>query len=183
MARLPYLTKADLAPADYDLLARDINLSRLLAHSPQAARRIGAVAQWVRFESRLDPRLRELALLQVGYLARSPYEYSHHVKIARDFGVADDEIRAVAAETAGVVTTLEPLARLVLMAAREMTSGTAMAAATFAALQAQLDSERLLDLVATIAFYVGIVRLLGSLAIDVEPEYQRYLDEFPLPPA
>jgi hypothetical protein len=28
-----------------------------------------------------------------------------------------------------------------------------------------------------------VVRLLGSLQIDVEPEYQPYLDEFPLPPA
>jgi hypothetical protein len=65
--------------------------------------------------------------------------------------------------------------------AREMMNGTAMAAATFTALQAQLDNERLLDLIATIAIHVGIVRLLGSLAIDVEPEYQRYLDEFPLP--
>jgi alkylhydroperoxidase family enzyme len=183
MARLPYVTKADLAPADHDLLASGINLSGLLAHSPNAARRITAFARWVRFESRLDPRLRELALLQVGYLARSPYEYSHHIKIARDFGVGDDEIRAVAAETAGGATALEPLAKLVLTAAREMTSGTAMAAATFAALQASLDNERMLDLTATIAIYVGIVRLLGSLAIDVEPEYQRYLDEFPLPPA
>jgi alkylhydroperoxidase family enzyme len=181
MARLRYLTTADLAPGDHDLLARGLNLSGLLAHSPQAARRINAFAQWVRFESRLDGRLRELALLQVGYLARSPYEYSHHIKIARDFGVGDDEIRAVAAETEGRETSLEPLAKLVLRAAREMTSGTAMAAETFAALQAELDEERLLDLVATIAIYVGIVRLLGSLAIDVEPEYQPYLDEFPLP--
>ena len=54
--------------------------------------------------------------------------------------------------------------------------------AAFAALAADFDSERLVDLVITISFYNAVVRLLGSLEIDVEPEYQPYLDEFPLPP-
>jgi hypothetical protein len=49
------------------------------------------------------------------------------------------------------------------------------------ALAADFDTERLVDLVITISFYNAVVRLLGSLAIDVEPEYQRYLEEFPLP--
>jgi hypothetical protein len=32
-----------------------------------------------------------------------------------------------------------------------------------------------------IAFYNGVVRLLGSLEIDVEDSYAPYLEEFPLP--
>ena len=66
-----------------------------------ATRAWHAVARYIRHESRLDPRLRELAILQVGYLERSPYEYSHHVKIGREFGVTDDDIRAIADETEG----------------------------------------------------------------------------------
>src|SRR4030095_9462732 len=38
MARFKYLTKADLAPENRDLLARDIALDRILAHSPAAPR-------------------------------------------------------------------------------------------------------------------------------------------------
>ncbi len=64
-----------------------------------------------------------------------------------------------------------------------MTSEGAIAQGTFAALARELDNERLVDLVITISFYNAVVRLLASLAIDVEPEYQPYLDEFPLPPA
>ena len=41
--------------------------------------------------------------------------------------------------------------------------------------------EQVIDLSLTIAFYCGVVRLLATLQIDVEPEYQPYLDEFPLP--
>ena len=181
MARLPYLDKSDLAPENQDLLARNINLVRALVHSPDGARAFAALAGFIRFKSRLDPRLRELAILQVGYLARSPYEYSHHVKIGREFGVSDGDLRALAEESAGRPSALEPLAKAVLRAAREMTRELAISDATFAALRAELDNECLVDLVMTIAVYNGVVRLLATLQIDVEPEYRRYLEEFPLP--
>jgi len=183
MARLPYLTKADLAPDDQDVLERDINLNRILAHSPKAARAFGRLGGFIRFQSKLDPRLRELAILQVGYLARSPYEYSHHIKLGREFGVSDDDIRAIAEEAAGRPTSLEPLARAVLSAARQLTSGLTVATDTFAELSTALGDELLLDLIMTISFYNGVVRLLGAVEMDVEPEYLHYLEEFPLPPA
>ena len=60
-------------------------------------------------------------------------------------------------------------------------AGPGIAEATIEALKAHLDNELLVDLTVTIAFYCAVVRVLSSLAIDVEPEYQPYLDEFPLP--
>jgi alkylhydroperoxidase family enzyme len=181
MARVPYLDKSDLAPEDQELLKRNITLHRALANSPNGLRAFGRLGEFIRHKSRLDPRLRELAILQVGWLARAPYEWSHHVKIGRDFGVTDDDIRALIEETQGKSSRLEPLAKLVLNAAREMTNDLLISDATFAALRKDLDNERLVDLVITISFYNAVVRLLGSLQIDVEPEYQRYLEEFPLP--
>ena len=181
MARLPYLDRSDLQPEFQDLLDRNINLYRLLAHSPVAAKAWQPFAHFVRHESRLDPRLRELAILQVGYLERSAYEYSHHLKIGRDYGVSDDDIRAIAEETAGRPSTLDPLSKAVLRAAREMTNGLAMSDATFAELEKALGREKLIDLAMAIAFYNGVVRLLGTLQIDVEPEYQQYLAQHPLP--
>jgi alkylhydroperoxidase family enzyme len=179
MARVPYLDKSDLAPENEDLLARNITLHRALAHSPNGLRAFGGLGQFIRHRSRLDPRLRELAILQVGYLARAPYEWSHHVKIGREFGVTDEDIRALIAETEERPSQLEPIAKHVLKAAREMTNDLAITQATFAALAAHLDNEHLVDLVITISFYNAVVRLLASLAIDVEPEYQKYLEAFP----
>ena len=181
MARLPYLDRSDLAPEFQDLLKRAINLNRALAHSPNAARAFNGVGNFIRHGSRLDPRLREMAILQVGYLARSPYEYSHHVKIGRDFGVSDDDIRAITDESEGRPSKLEPLATAVLRAAREMTIDLAISDRTFAELRQDLDNEHLTDLVLTISFYNAVVRVLATLQIDVEPDYLKYLDEFPLP--
>ncbi|MGA8550110.1 MAG: carboxymuconolactone decarboxylase family protein [Stellaceae bacterium] len=181
MARLPYLDKSDLLPKHQDLLARNINLYRLLAHSPRAARSHNTLARFIRDGSRLDPRLRQMAILQVGYVTRSAYEYSHHIRISREFGVSDDDIRAIAAETAGHPTGLDPLTRAVLSAARELTLDVSLGDDTFAALRQGLDPERLTDLVITIGHYNGLVRLIAAMRIDVEDDYLPYLDQFPLP--
>jgi alkylhydroperoxidase family enzyme len=181
MARLPYLDRSDLLPEHQDLLARNLNLYRVLAHSPRAARSLNTLARYIRDGSRLDPRLRELAILQVGYLTGSAWIFSHHVRIAREVGVADKDIRAVAEETAGRPTELDPLAQAALRGAREMTRDLGMSDESFAALAAALDKERLTDLVMTIAFYNGLIRLLAAMQVEVEEEYLPYLDEFPLP--
>lgn len=181
MARVPYLEQSDLPPEHRDILARPIALNRAMANSPNAARAVTGLAMYIRHKSKLDPRLRELAILQVGYLAKSPYEYSHHVKIGREFGVTDDEIRAIGEETAGRPTKLDILSRTVLRAAREMTADLAMSDATFATLEKALGRENVIDLTLAIAFYNGVVRMLGTLQIDVEPEYQTYLEQHPLP--
>ena len=140
------------------------------------------LAMYIRHKSKLDPRLRELAILQVGYLAKSPYEYSHHVKIGREFGVTDDDIRAIGEETAGRPTKLDALSKTVLRAAREMTTDLAMSDADLRRRwKRRSAASRSSISTLAIAFYNAVVRLLGTLQIDVEPEYQQYLEEHPLP--
>ena len=181
MARVPYLEQSDLAEADRDLLNRPIALFKALVHSPKAARAFSGLGGYIRHGSKLDPRLREMAILQVGWLARSPYEWSHHVKLGHDFGVTDTDIRALIDDTAGKPTALDALTRDVLKGAREITADGEMAASTFASLQTALGNEQVVDLTITIAFYCAVVRVLGTLRIDVEPDYQPYLDRWPLP--
>ena len=181
MARVPYLEPTDLSPENRDLLARNINLYKALVNSPDCTRNFLGLAKYIRFHSRVDPRLREMAILQVGYLARSPYEYSHHIKIGREFGVTDADIQAIVAETNGQATDLPPLAKAVLRAARELTAQPQLSDATFAELRKGFDNEQMVDLLMTISFYAAVVRLLAALQIDVESDYQPYLEQFPLP--
>jgi len=181
MARVPYLEAGDLPPEQQDLLKRPIALFKALVNSPNAARAFSGLGQYIRYGSKLDPRLRELAILQVGWLARSPYEWSHHVKIGRDFGVTDGDIRGLIDDTDGRPTQLDDLSRAVLRAAREMTRNGAMGEASFATLQQALGNEQVVDLTLTIAFYNAMVRVLATLQIDVEDDYMPYLRQFPLP--
>ncbi len=180
MARLPYLDVADLAPGDKDLLKRPINLHRQLVYSPGMARAFGTMGEYIRHGSTLDPRLRELAILQVGWTARSPYEWSHHVKIGFDFDVTEDDVRALIADSAGMDAALGAVECAVLAAARHLTIEAALTDVLFDALRPHFSDTDLVELLVVIGFYACVVRVLASLEIDVEPEYQPYLDRFPL---
>jgi alkylhydroperoxidase family enzyme len=139
------------------------------------------VGNFIRFKSKLNPRLRELAILQVGWLEKSEYEFTHHVKIGKEFGVTDDDITALMAETEGIQSRLEPLERAILKGAREMARDIEMSMTTFAEIKRHLSNEEMVDLVLTIAFYCAVVRVLATMKIDNEPHYKEVLKQYPMP--
>ena len=144
MARVEYLSKSDLRTQDQDMLARDINIVRLLAHSPGMARHLLETALYVRNHSPLDARLREMAIIQVGYAM-------HHIELTHEFGVSDEDIRAIADATAGRPTPLPALDKAVLQAARDISLGGDVDDESFAVLRAGFNTECLVDLIATIS--------------------------------
>src|SRR6266478_5184789 len=157
MARLPYLEADQVAPEYRDMLKRNTNLHKLLVNSPDMAKAFNGVGNFIRFKSKLDPRLRELAILQVGWLERSEYEFTHHVKIGKEFGVTDEDIQDLLAETEGKPSKLEPLAKK------------------------SLSNEHMTDLVLIIAHYCAVVRVLATMKIDNEPYYKEVLQQYPIP--
>ena len=170
-----------IAPEYRDMLKRNTNLHKLLVNSPEMARAFNGIGGYIRFKSKLDPRLRELAILQVGWMEKSEYEFTHHVKIGREFGVTDEDIAGLMAETEGKPSKLEPLAKAILKGAREMVRELAMSDATFAEIKKDLSDEHMVDLVLTIAFYCGVVRVLATMKIDNEPYYKEVLQQYPIP--
>ncbi len=181
MARLPYFDAEQLPPEHKELLKRPINLTRLLVNSPGMARAFHGIGNYIRHKSTLDPRLRELAILQVGWMERSEYEFTHHVKIGKEFGVTDDDIQGLFLETEGKPSKLDTLTRTVLKGAREMVRDIGMSDTTFAEIKKHLSDEHMTDLVLTIAFYCGVVRVLATMKIDNEPQYKEVLKQYPIP--
>ncbi|HUK59110.1 MAG TPA: carboxymuconolactone decarboxylase family protein [Stellaceae bacterium] len=172
MARVKYV----------DIAQGALNIRRALANSTGAGPAHTALAMAIRNKCRLDPRLREMAILQVGYAARCAYEWVHHCEIAQEFGVSAADIKALADDDAGKTTTLDPLTRAVLRAAREMTKDCAISDPTFAQLKERLSDEEIVDLVIAVGVYNSTVRVLESLKVDLEPECRHFLEAFPLPP-
>ncbi|MDP2334202.1 MAG: carboxymuconolactone decarboxylase family protein [Reyranella sp.] len=181
MARLPYLEADQVAPEYRDMLKRNTNLHKLLVNSPDMAKAFNGIGNFIRFKSKLDPHLRELAILQVGWMEKSEYEFTHHVKIGKEFGVTDADIQALMDETAGKPTKLEPLVKAILKGAREMVRDLGMSDATFAEIKKDLSNEHMTDLVLTIAFYCAVVRVLATMKIDNEPHYKEVLQQYPIP--
>jgi alkylhydroperoxidase family enzyme len=180
MARVPYINQSEL-PAEYrDLLTRPANVFRALANSPDLLRSYMQFGMWMRTQCALDPRLRELAILQVGYMMKNEYEYSHHLKIARDYGVTEEDIRALIASNEGKPNELGEVERLVLAASQQMTDNGTITDEVWAALSNHLDVARIVELVMIVTFYGCNARVLSTLQVDLEPEYEHYLAAFPL---
>lgn len=182
MPRLPMLSPEDLHQADRDVLQRPFDLWRVMANSPGTSRRFQALAGHLWNECAVERRTLELVILQVGYLARVPYEWVHHIRLGLANGLRPVDVDAIGAETRGAGSHLPPHEKIALRAAREM-SGGSIGAATFERLSEHYAPHQIVDLVTTIALYCGVVRLLPSLGIEVEPEYAAVLQAYPLPTA
>ena len=153
-----------------------LNIFRALSHSPEAMRRFMKFGSYFLEEGKLDPNLRELAILRAGLLCGARYEFSHHVEFARRAGLSDDEIRGVA----------DPLARKslytpqqfsVLKYAGELTQDARVAEATYAECASFLSDEQLVELTLVVGFYNMVSRALNALEIEPEPHYRKLLDE------
>lgn len=179
MSRVRQLDLADLPEADRDVLARPINLYRVLAHVPEAARRYRELGRWIRFESQMDPRLRELVILQVGVVTGNAYESTHHVHIGATCGVSPADVAGVLLETRGGGSQFTEHEQAVLRATRQLTVDARIDEATWSALRARMSDAELVELTTVVAFYAMTIRVLAALQPDVEPEYLPYLDQLP----
>jgi hypothetical protein len=97
-----------------------------------------------------------------------------------DFGVVPDDIEAMRAHAAGQPTSLGELDRTALDAAREMTDLGRVERETWNALTSLIGVPQTVELAFVAAYYAMVTRMLATLEVDVEPEYQGYLDRFPL---
>jgi len=72
-----------------------VNLLRTALHHPPVGRIIGDTIDALVLSGVLDARLREIAILRVGWRIGAAYEWGNHYPLARRIGLTDDEITAV----------------------------------------------------------------------------------------
>jgi 4-carboxymuconolactone decarboxylase len=142
-----------------------LNIFRAMSHSPVAMRRFMKFGSYFLGEGKLDPKLRELAILRAGYLCRAPYEFSQHVSFGRRVGLSDSQIRGVAEPN---VALFDPQQMAVLAYAGELTSESRVSDATFAAASSFLNEEEIVELTMVTSFYNMVSRTLNALQVDID---------------
>jgi uncharacterized peroxidase-related enzyme len=178
MARLPYLEREQLPELERDIFDDLIrqrggigNIFRVMAHSPLLLRRMLYFSDGLRNRTRLDPRLRELAIMTVGRLTECEYEYVHHQAFARRVGVRPEQVERLAAWESDPAFNAQE--RAVIRYASEVTQQVRVSDATFAALREFFDEEQIVELTLNIGFYNMVVRFLLPLQVDLEPEARK----------
>lgn len=179
MARLPFVDRDSLPPDVREKVRGNTNVTRMMNHSPMVSHHSGNIAAYIK-TSKVDPRLRELAIIQVGYSAPQKYEYARHIEVGLASGVTDADLKAIREETAGRPSNIDPVAKIVLRAAREMTNGISVSDATFADLRQHFNNEQLVDLIFATANYIGVCRVLETFQVDLEPTTQAFYDRYPI---
>jgi alkylhydroperoxidase family enzyme len=132
----------------------------------------------VRKQTTVPPVLRELVILRIAVLNRAAFEFDEHVPHARQAGIPDAKIEAVKrwrveaqADDRTPAATADPFTadeRLVLELADAMTRDIEVPDALMARIAARFDSRGVLEIVATVAAYNMVSRLLVALRIRHE---------------
>lgn len=173
-SRMPFLTDRDALPADqrhnYDRIAD----SRggvpgpfgVLLNSPEIGGRIGHLGAYVRFEGELADDDRELAILATARAFDCAFEWAAHVPIAREAGVREAAIDAVAEEAD--LGDLADRERLIVRYARQLLGEHAVPDGLFERVKGAFGESGITELTATIGYYSMIACVLN--AFEVLPE-------------
>jgi alkylhydroperoxidase family enzyme len=150
-----------------EALARlpDLNIFKTLAHAETAFRPFLRFGGAILGQLELDPKLRELAILQVARDAEAEYEWVQHAAIARTVGVPDEQIGAV---ERGELDTLEEPERAVLELAAAIVAGPRVPDELFDRVRAHLDDRRIVELLLTVGDYLMLARVMTVLEIEID---------------
>ena len=161
-------TRPELAEIEARILAERGRISLLyqvLLNSGPIAAGWERLLTAVRNESSVPADLRELAILRVAVLNGASFEFEAHVPHALRAGVPEAKIGALRAE--GLLgEPFGPTEQLVLTLTDAMTRGIRVPDELMARLQARYDARGLVELVATVAAYNMVSRLLVALNIS-----------------
>ena len=171
MARLPNVNRDDLKPEDqqyFDEIVGSRGSVRgpygILLHSPQLAARVAHTGTFVRFEFDVPEALKELVIITTAREVTSQYEFSAHARLAREAGVSEETIQAVAKGTApqGLSGDEEILVRYT----KELVGNHKISDATFNAVKDRFGVQDTVNFTGLIGHYLLVGQIL--LAFDVE---------------
>ena len=147
---------------------RILNIFRTLIRHPDLYRRWMPFGNHVLFKSSLPPRERELAILRVGWLCRSAYEFHQHTRVGKAAGLSDADIERV--KTGPRDSAWTPAERVLLQAVDELHADQFVTDATWKALGSHFSEHQLIDLVFAVGQYTMVSMALNTLGVQIEDE-------------
>ena len=180
MARVGYVATAEAQGDAREVFAKlesrgsDIlNLNRVLAHSPNTLRNFMRLGNSLLSHGLLPPALRELAILRVAQMTGASYEWAHHVPIARQVGVSEEQVAGLTNWRTS--PHFDERERALLHYVENVTLEVAVPNEVFREARAHLSEAELVELTLVAGYWGMVARLLVALEIDLEPPYLRYL--------
>ena len=179
MVKIPLATDAELTPELREVIDRlpPLNIFRVLANAPANLKPFVDWGLSLLFQTELDARDREIAILRVAHVTRSKYEWHQHATIARRVGVTEEQIAAVAVN--GPVTSLGADGNLLCRVADEISRDVRLSDDALAAILQRYGKRQAVELILNVSHFNMVSRILESLRVEIETE--NVLEKNPLP--
>ena len=161
MALLPYGRDELLGNAPVKL-----NVARMIANSEAVSKPFAKLATTLVLHAKLDPKLREIAILRTAKVSRSVYEWTQHVPMAKHVGVTDAQVAAM--DNWQGAQCFNELERVVLRFTDEVAANVKGSRETLEALKKHLGATEIVELILSIGFWGMVARLLETTEVDLE---------------
>ncbi len=117
--------------------------------------------------SPLPPKLREIAILRVGYLSNAAYEVFQHEALARHVGLSEEQIAAI--RTGGAAAAaLGEAGAAVLAFTDDLVKNVRASDETLAEVRKHLDDTQLVDLIIVTGMYMMVSRFLETTGVEID---------------
>lgn len=148
------------------------NVFRTLARHTSLFRRWLPFMGHVLHKQTLPFRDREILILRIGWLCRSPYEWTQHVQVGLRAGLDEAEIERIADGPDAPGWSAHDAA--LVRAADELHRDACITDATWSTLAARYTSEQMVDVIFTVGQYNMVSMALNSLGVEIDAELPRF---------
>jgi len=182
MSRLPYLRRDDLDDAGravWDGLESSrgrtvvnqdgglIGPFNAWVHAPVVGKRLSGLGATLRFETSMERRLLELAIIVVAAHWKAEFEWWAHARMAREHGVADEIVDAIGrGETPAFAADDEAL---VYDFARQLMMGGRVDDPTYTSAVELLGNQGVVELVSLCGYYTLVSFTLNAFTVQLPP--------------
>jgi len=131
---------------------------------PELAEKAQQLGRYCRYESSLEPRLSELAILVTARIWDAAFEWEAHEPIARKSGLSDTVITALANDEEPRFT--QPDESAVYQFARELNLNRKVSDELYSDAERILGRDGLIDLVGVLGYYALISMTISAFEVD-----------------
>ena len=145
-----------------------LNVTRMMANAPASLDAFLALAASILFESKFDPRKREIAVLRVAHVTQAHYEWTHHVAFAKRVGVTDEEIKIIADDKQ--VKSLDDEGNLLCRVADEISLDVRLSDEALEQILMLYGVQGATELILCCSYFNMLSRFLESTRVTLEEE-------------
>jgi len=175
MARLGNLSREELKPEDqkyYDEISGSRGAVRgpygVLLHSPDLAARVAHTGAFVRYDFDIPEALKETVIITTAREIKSQYEFAAHARLARQAGVTDATIKAIADGSAPAGLSGEE--EMVVRFTQQLLRDHKIIDATFNAVKDRFGMEGALNMTVLIGHYLLVGQVLAAFEVELAPD-------------